>query len=99
MRVLTSRIGLSAEPADNRVRTHPLAVVVILCKSLRHCSQKYSSGLVASSIIPTQPPCCQTLHVSHCINHPVVSSAKDAGSDPFFETAKAESGSGNPGYS
>ena len=99
MRVLPSKVGMSAGPTGSRVHTHPLAVVVILCKSLRHCSQKYSSGLVASSIIPTQPPCCQTLHISHCINHPVVSSAKDAGSDSSFETVLAVSTSGNPGYS
>ena len=99
MRVFPSRIGLSAKSTGNRVNTHPLAVVVILCKSLRHCSQKYSSGLVASSMIPTQPPCCQTLHSSHCINHPVVSSAKDAGADSSFETVLTGSGSGNPGYS
>lgn len=99
MGVFPSRIELSAEPTGSRVHTHPLAVVVILCKSLRHCSQKYSSGLVASSMIPTQPPCCQTLHISHCINHPVVSSAKDAGSDSSFKIVLAGSGSGNPGYS
>lgn len=99
MRVFPSRVRMSAEATDSRVHTHPLAVVVILCKPLRHCSQKYSSGLVASSMMPTQPPCCQTLHISHCINHPVVSSAKAAGSDPSLETILTWSGSGNPGYS
>lgn len=99
MRVFPSKVELSAGPTSNQVYTHPLAVVVILCMSLRHCSQKYSSGLVASSMIPTQPPCCQTLHISHCINHPVASSAKDAGSESSFETVLAGSRSGNPGYS
>ena len=83
----------------SRMHTDPLAVAVILCKSLRHCSQKYSSGLVASSMMPTQPPCCHTLHISHWMNHPVVSSAKDEGSDSSFETFLVGSGSGNPGYS
>ena len=50
--------------------------MVSLCRSLRHCSQKYSSGLIATSIIPTQPPCCQTLHTSHWINRPPVSSCR-----------------------
>lgn len=99
MRIFPSRFRLSADATIYEAHTHPMAVVVILCKSLRHCSQKYSSGLVASSMIPTQPPCCQTLHMSHCINHPVASSAKDAGSESSFETVLAGSGSGNPGYS
>ena len=97
--ILSSSIGQSAGSTGSRVHTHPLEVVVILCRSLRHCSQKYSSGLVASSVIPTQPPCCHTLQISHCINHPVVSSAKDAGSDSSLERVLAGSGSGNPGYS
>ena len=54
--------------------TYPLAVAVILCKSLRHRSQKYSSGLMASSIIPTQPPCCHTLQMSHWMKRPPLSS-------------------------
>lgn len=47
------------------VTTHPFAPLTILCRSFLHCSQKYSSGLVASSMMPTQPPCCQTLQESH----------------------------------
>ena len=75
--------------------TYPVGVVMILCRSLRHCSQKYSSGLAESSKIPTQPPCCQTLQLSHCINHPVLSSD----TDEFGSLFLAESGSpvGRPG--
>ena len=90
---------MSVEPTRYRMDTYPLAAMVILCKSLRHRSQKYSSGLVTSSMMPTQPPCCQTLHISHCMNHPVVSSTKDAGSDPSLERLLAGSASGKPGYS
>lgn len=54
--------------------TYPLGSPRILCKSFRHSSQKYSSGLVSSSMMPTQPPCCHTLQVSHWMNMPPTSS-------------------------
>lgn len=49
----------------NAKRTYPFIPRIILCRAGLHCSQKYSSGLIASSIKPTQPPCCQTWHLSH----------------------------------
>lgn len=59
------RSFVSSTSIERMYRPHPTAVLVIVCRSLRHCSQKYSSGLAASSMIPTQPPCCQTLQTSH----------------------------------
>lgn len=52
-------------------------------------------------MIPTQPPCCQTLQPSHCMNHPVASSVKAAGSGSPLELPLVESpmDTGNPGYS
>ena len=51
--------------------------------------------------MPTQPPCCQTLQPSHCMNHPVVSSAKAAGSASPLEIPLPASlmVTGSPGYS
>lgn len=46
-------------------RTHPFDAFVILWNSGLHCSQKYSSGNMDSSSNPIQPPCCQTLQLSH----------------------------------
>ena len=51
--------------------------------------------------MPTHPPCCQTLQPSHCMNHPVVSSAKAAGLASLFEIPLLASlmVTGSPGYS
>ena len=53
---------------------YPFALVRSLWKSGLQSSQKYSSGLAASSMMPTQPPCCQTLQMSHWMNRPPASS-------------------------
>lgn len=87
--------------------THPVAVEVSLCKSSRHSSQKYSSGLMASSMIPTQPPCCHTLQISHCMNKPPASSGRGAdmiegSKGPLllgFTFGVSPTGTGMPGYS
>lgn len=57
--------AVSRHGTDRCTEPYPVPVIVIVCNSFRHCSQKYSSGLVASSMMPTQPPCCHTLQTSH----------------------------------
>lgn len=59
--------------------THPLLAVNILWRSRRHPSQKYSSGLDSSVMMPTQAPCCQTLQTSHCTKKPADSSVTSVG--------------------
>lgn len=89
----------------NERETHPLLAVQSLCKSWRHCSQKYSSGLDSSVMMPTQPPCCQTLQTSHCTNKPAVSSVTSAeknGSSPnacLNPCLESSSNGGGPWYS
>lgn len=84
---------------------YPLLAVYILWKSFRHSSQKYSSGLDSSVIIPTQAPCCQTLQMSHCTKNPAASSVTSVANigsislpsrKPFLESS---SKGGGPGYS
>ncbi len=93
--------------------TRPFTPTFITCKSGLHCSQKYSSGLMASSMMPTQPPCCHTLQVSHWMNSPPASSS--GGSEAtvdiresltsliaVFELRRVKvsgGGAGMPGYS
>src|SRR5438045_885105 len=55
----------NTETKTKTAPTYPFIPETILCRSFLHSSQKYSSGLMASSKIPTQPPCCHTLQESH----------------------------------
>jgi len=82
--------------------TYPRGLVMSLCRSFLHSSQKYSSGLAASSIMPTHPPCCQTLQISHWINKPPASSAcmsDSANEEDNWPSLDLPASEGGPGYS
>lgn len=68
---------------------------------MRHSSQKYSSGLAASSMMPTHPPCCQTLQISHWMNRPPASSPwlSESGTTDNWPSLDLPASDGGPGYS